>query len=142
MNVYKKSILIIVVITLIGIGGFFIWDHFLSGKNDKGAKEETIDELIKKSVDTETITTNIADGGFVKIKFKLITNTAKNAEELRKLPFLTESTIIKYFNGLKKKEIIGPEGFFKIETEVKAELNKSIGHDFVTKVYIVDNVVQ
>jgi flagellar protein FliL len=143
MNVYKKSILIIGIITIIGIAGFFIWNYMLSKPDDKETKkQETIEELLEKSVDTEVITTNLADDGLAKMKFKIITTSKKNAEELTKLSFLTESTIIKYFNGLTKQEMTGPGAIEAIENKLKDDLNKALGLEHITKVYIVEHMVQ
>jgi flagellar protein FliL len=143
MNVYKKSILIIAIITLVGIAGFLGWNYLQSKPEEKETKkQETIEELLEKSVDTEVITTNLADEGLAKMKFKIITTSKKNAEELTKLSFLTESTIIKYFNGMTKQEMTGPAAIETIESILKDELNQVLGHEYVTRVYIVEHMVQ
>lgn len=143
MNVYKKSILIIGIITIIGIAGFFVWNYLQSKPDEKETKkQETIEELLEKSVDTEVISTNLADEGLAKVKLKIITTSKKNAKELTKLSFLTESTIIKYFNGLTKQEMTGPGAIETIESKLKDDLNKALGHEYVTKVYIVEHMVQ
>lgn len=143
MNVYKKSILIIGIITIIGIAGFFVWNYLQSKPDEKETKkQETIEELLEKSVDTEVISTNLADEGLAKVKLKIITTSKKNAKELTKLSFLTESTIIKYFNGLTKQEMTGPGAIEAIESKLKDDLNKALGHEYVTKVYIVEHMVQ
>jgi flagellar protein FliL len=142
MNVYKKSILIIAIITIIGIAGFFTWNYLQTKPDKETKKQETIEELLEKSVDTEVIATNLADQGMAKMKFKIITTSKKNAEELTKLSFLTESTIIKYFNGLTKKEMTGPGAIESIETKLMDNLNKALGHEYVTRIYIVEHMVQ
>jgi flagellar protein FliL len=143
MNVYKKSILIIGIITIIGIAGFFTWDYLKSKPDEKETtKQESIEEILEKSIDTEEITTNLADQGIAKMKFKIITTSKKNAEELTKLSFLTESTIIKYFNGMTKQEMTGQGAIETIETSLKDNLNKALGHEYVTKIYIVEHMVQ
>lgn len=143
MNVYKKSILIIGIITIIGIAGFFVWNYLQSKSDEKETKkQETIEELLEKSVDTEVISTNLADEGLAKVKLKIITTSKKNAKELTKLSFLTESTIIKYFNGLTKQEMTGTGAIETIESNLKDDLNKALGHEYVTKVYIVEHMVQ
>jgi flagellar protein FliL len=143
MNVYKKSILIIGIITIIGVAGFFTWNYLQTKPDEKETKkQETIENLLEKSVETETITTNLADVGLAKMKFKIITNSKKNAEELTKLSFLTESTIIKYFNGVTKQEMTGTGAIETIENKLKDDLNKALGHEYVTKVYIVEHMVQ
>lgn len=143
MKLYLKSIMIMGIITVIGVGGFLGWRYF-ENKPKETAKETapTIDELLKKSVDTEAITTNFVDGGFVKAQFKIITTSEKQAEEVTKLTFRVESSIINSLNGMKKKDALGPDGFALIENNVKNELNKELGGNYVTKVYTVDLLVQ
>ncbi len=143
MNLYLKSFLIIAVISIIGVGGFFAWNHFNSPAEEKAKVEKpTIDEVLKKSVDTEEITTNFADGGFIKTKFKIITTSENNAEEIKKLDFRVEDTIIKSFNSMKKEEASGPKGFTLIEKSLKDKLNKELGSNYITRVYMVDKMIQ
>lgn len=143
MKVYKLSIILLISITLVGLGGYFAWDYFNSSKKESATqKEKTIEEILEQSVDTMPVTTNFADGGFLKAQFKLITTSKKNAEELSKLLFKVESTIIKTINGIKMDEARGPEGFTLMEEKIKEALNKDFGSDYITRVYIVDTVSQ
>ncbi|WP_318507815.1 flagellar basal body-associated FliL family protein [Bacillus sp. T3] len=144
MNLLKKSILIVAIITIIGVGAFFAW-HLLNNADEekKNSEELTVEELLEISIDTEPITTNLADGSIIKIDFKIVTDSKNSAEEMEKLKFRVESTIIKSLNGMKKKDVIGLEGFTAIQDKLKNELNKEfVSKDMITKVYIVDLLVQ
>lgn len=139
----KILIILIVVIVIGGFGGFFLWDHYFAPDKAKEKSDPpTIEELVAKSVDTEDITTNFADGGYIKTKFKIITKSDKTAEELKKLQFLVESSIIKSINRMKKEEAAGPDGIVLIETNIKNEINHNLGEDYITEVFMVDELIQ
>ncbi|NMD69125.1 hypothetical protein HHO41_02405 [Bacillus sp. DNRA2] len=143
MNLLKKSLLIIGIITIIGVGAFFVW-YFLNAPDEtKNQDDLSIEELQEISLDTEPIMTNLADGNFVKAQFKIVTKSKKTAEEITKLNFRVENTIIKNINGLKKEEIIGLDHFADLEENLKNDLNKEFdSKDYITKVYIVELLVQ
>lgn len=144
MNLLKKSLMIIGIITIIGVGAFFVW-YFLNESNEVKSNQDdlSVEELLEISLDTETITTNLADGNFIKAKFKIVTKSKKTAEEIGKLNFRIENTIIKNINGLNKEDVIGFEQFTSLEENLKKELNKEFdSKGYITRVYIVDFVVQ
>ncbi|PFP30800.1 hypothetical protein COJ96_02220 [Bacillus sp. AFS073361] len=140
MNLYKKSMLIIGIITLVGVGGYFGWEKLNAPKEE--IKEPTAEELLEQSVDTEMITTNFADEGFIKMRFKIITKSKKDAEEIGKLQFHIESSIIQYVNNIKKEEANGPKGLTLIENNLQKVLNQELGTNYITRVYMIDKVVQ
>jgi flagellar protein FliL len=144
MNLLKKSILIVAAITIIGVGAFFVWYYLNAPEETKNnADDITVDELVEISVDTEIISTNLADGKFIKAKFKIITKSKKTAEEVEKLNFRVENTIIKSLNSLTKEQVIGLDGLTAIEKNLKKELNKEFdSKDSITRVYIVESIVQ
>ncbi|MCH6263918.1 flagellar basal body-associated FliL family protein [Neobacillus citreus] len=143
MKSLKLFLIAIGVLLLISIGGYFAYQHFLGPGQTKGEEElPTIDQVLEKSVDTENITTNFANGGFIKTKFKIITTSPKNAEEVKKLQFLVESSIIKTINRMTKEESVGSAGITLIEENVKEELNKELGEKYVTRVYLTDELIQ
>jgi flagellar protein FliL len=152
MNLFKKTILVIGIITVLGVGGYVVWDQLFTSEKEVKAKDinqsmdtvldQPVDELIEQSIDTETITTNFVDKGFIKTKFKIITSSKEKAEEIKKLQFLVESTIIKSLNEMKQEEAKGLQGFTYIETILKDKLNKELGKDYITRVYTVDLLIQ
>ncbi|WP_147535404.1 flagellar basal body-associated FliL family protein [Bacillus marasmi] len=143
MNLLKKSLLIIGSITFIGVGAFFVWFALNAPSETKNQDEVSIEELLEISLDTKPITTNLADGNFMQAKFKIVTKSQKTAEEISKLNFRIENTIIKNINSLKKNEVIGIKGFKSLEESIENDLNKEFdSKDYITRVYIVDFLVQ
>ncbi|WP_251554548.1 flagellar basal body-associated FliL family protein [Neobacillus muris] len=142
MKLYIKSIVIIGIITVAGLGGYFGWEYFQKPKDAEAKESPSAEELLAMSVDTESITTNFKDGGFIKTKFKLITTSKDKAEELKKLEFRIESTIIQYINEVDKENVNGPDGIISLEDNLKTELNKELGDDSITKVYMIEKIIQ
>ena len=145
MKLHVKTILILVVITAIGVSGYFLWQHFKNAdQNEAKSKDSlvTVDDLINVSVDTEEITTNFADGDIIQVRFKLITKSEIHAEEIEKINFTTQDSIIQTINQIKKSDAVGPNGFTMIENNVKDDLNKALGEDLITRVYLVEKLIQ
>ena len=142
MKLYLKSLLIIGVITVIGVGGYFVWQYLQTPKEAVAKEAPTAEELLARSFDTEEITTNFKDGGFIKSKFKIVTTTKDQAEDLNKLGFQVESTIIQYINEINKDSVNQPDGIMAFEDNIKTELNKELHHNYITRVYIIEKIVQ
>ena len=53
----------------------------------RNSKEPTIDEMIEATVDIPEITTNLASNDFIRISFKIQTDSKKAKEELEKRKF-------------------------------------------------------
>ncbi|MDF2557325.1 MAG: flagellar basal body-associated protein FliL [Bacillales bacterium] len=145
MKLHVKTILILVVITVIGVSGYFVWKHVTAPKKPEAkSKQElvTVDNLVKASIDTEAITANFSDGHFIQMKFKLIAKSETSAEEIKKLNFKTQGAIIQTINQIKMADAVGPKGFTLIEDNVKVELNKALGKGLITEVYLVEKLIQ
>lgn len=142
MNLYIKSTLIIALITVIGIGGIFTWKRVTAPSSANTNQTLSVDDLLKQSVDTEPITTNFTDGGFIKAQFKLVTTSSKKAEELQKLSFEVQNTIIQTLNEMKSNDFNGPEGFDLAENLLKKKLNQVLGKDYIERIYTIEKTVQ
>lgn len=145
MKLHIKTIIILIAITAIGVAIYFYWQHKtqdmrLGVKAELG--QQTVDDLIAESVDTDPITANFADGDFIKVQFKLIIKSQTKAEEIKKLSFRTQDNIIKTINQIKRSDAVGPNGVDLIENSVKKNLNKDLGENIVTDVYLVDKLIQ
>lgn len=145
MKLYMKTIIILVIITVIGISGYFVWQYLTAPeKTEVKSKQEPvkIEELVEMSVDTDQITANFADGKYINVQFKLITKSKTDAEEIKKMSFKTTDAIIKTINQIKMTDAVGPKGFTLIEKSVKENLNKALGKDSITHVYLIDKLIQ
>ena len=74
-------LIILVTITLIGVIAVVLVTQLNKG-HDK--VEPTIDEIVVSSVDVAEITTNLADGSFVRIQLKIQTDYKRAADRVIK----------------------------------------------------------
>jgi flagellar protein FliL len=142
MNLYIKSTLIIALITLIGVGGILAWEKMNVYSEAKTNETLSVDDLLKQSVDTGQIMTNCSDGGFIKAQFKLIATSPKKAEDLQKLSFKVQNTIIQTLNGMTSQDFNGPKGFDLVEGLLKKRLNQELGDNDIERVYTTEKTVQ
>ena len=73
-------LIILVTITLLGGVAYVVYSEF--NKGTEVYAEPTIDEILLASVDVPEITTNLADKRYVKIQFKIQTNSDVAGQEL------------------------------------------------------------
>jgi flagellar protein FliL len=145
MKLYMKSLIIIAVITTVGVGGFAAWHYMATpapAKAKANADEPSIDEVLNQSIEVGPITTNLKDGGIIKTKFELVCSSAKSAEEVKKVSFQIESTIIQYLSGVKKEDLVGANGLDSLEGNVKRKLNQALGSEVIKRVYTTDKLIQ
>lgn len=112
----------------------------LSGDDPK--KEPSIDEVLEASVDIPEVTTNLASDDFIKISFKIETDSKKAKEELEKRDFQVRNIIIYELSEKKSEELQGKEGKIKLEETLQTKLNSLMQEGKVQKVYITGSLLQ
>ena len=86
------TIMLIMLVTITLIGVIVV---VLLTQLDKGSTSgPTIDEIVESSVDVPEITTNLADGSFVRISLKIQGSDKKAGEELLKRDFQVKNIVI------------------------------------------------
>lgn len=77
-------VLLVMFLTLAVAGGavFLSWDYITAGEKENA--EPTIDEIIERSYDTEELTTNLLNNGFVRSKYKIQLDSKDALHELEK----------------------------------------------------------
>ena len=76
-------------------------------------------KFLKHSVDITEITTNLASNDFIRISFKIQTDSKKAKEELRKENFQVNNIIILELSGIEVEEIQGKEGQLKLRGNIE-----------------------
>ena len=94
------------------------------------------------SVDIKEITTNLASNDFIRISFKIQTDSKDAKEELEKRDFQVNNIIILELSGLEVEEIQGKEGQSKLEETLKTKINEFLQEGKVQKVYITQFLLQ
>lgn len=93
-------LVLLLVITLAGAGAFiYIWKF----TGEQKTNEPSIDEILESSVDIEEMTTNLASNNFIRISFKIQTDSKEAKEELEKRDFQVKNIIIQELSEKKQK---------------------------------------
>ena len=131
--------ILLVIIALVGAVAIIM---LLNTNNQSKDSEPTIDEVLEASVDIKEITTNLASNDFIRISFKIQTDSKEAKEELEKRDFQVNNIIILELSGLEVEEIQGKEGQLKLEETLKTKINEILQEGKVQKVYITQFLLQ
>lgn len=131
-------LIILVTITLFGV----IVVVLLTQMDKEKPDGPTIDEIIESSVDIPEITTNLADGSFVRITLKIQASDKKAGEELFKRDFQVKNIVIQELSEMEEKALEGKQGKITFQDAIKAQLNELMQEGEVTQVYITSYVLQ
>lgn len=139
----KTMIIILVVIALIGaISVYFLLQHNNGNGNGNGNKQPTIDDILKVSVDVNNITTNLAGNNYVKMSFKIQTDSIAAKDELTKRDFQVKNIIIELLSDTKASDLQGKVGIIKLEDTLRSKINEVMQDGQVVNVYITDSLLQ
>lgn len=132
-------LILLVAIMLVGVIAFVAVMKFTG---DEGKSEPSIDEILEASVDIPEITTNLASNDFIKISFKIETDSKKAKEELEKRDFQVRNIIIYELSEKKAEELQGKTGKMNLEDTLKGKLNSLMQDGKINKVYITGSLLQ
>jgi flagellar protein FliL len=132
------TLILLVTITLVGVLALIVVMKF----NDDEVKEPSIDEVIEASVDVPEITTNLLSGDYIRISFKIQTDSKKAKEELEKRDFQVKNIIIEELSEMKSEQLQGKEGKQQLESTIKEKANSLMQEGKVEKVYITSYMIQ
>lgn len=138
-KVIITMLVLLLVITLAGAGAFiYIWKF----TGDEKGKEQSIEEILESSVDVEEITTNLATDNFIRISFKIQTDSKKAKEELDKRDFQVKNIINQELSEKTTEDLKGKNGQIKLENDLKDKINELMQEGKVVQVYIVNSLLQ
>ncbi len=132
-------LIILVTITLIGVIVVVLLTQLDKGTAKTGP---TIDEIVESSVDIPEITTNLADGSFVKITLKIQASDKDSGEELLKRDFQVKNIVIQELSEMEKESLEGKQGKVAFQNAIKSQVNELMQSGEVTQVYITSYVLQ
>ncbi|PKR78628.1 flagellar basal body-associated protein FliL [Halalkalibacillus sediminis] len=135
----KIMLSVLISLTIIGVIAIII---LLYGDTAEGSPgERTLDDMVESSFVTEEITTDLSDGNYVRIQFRVVTDGEKAHEHLQKgEAFQLNNAIIKELTVLEEEDF--RSGLNNVEENIKLELNQLLEEGTVTDVYTVDKVLQ
>lgn len=133
-------LIILVSITLVGVIALVLILNKDDGSASAGAP--SADELVEASVIVPEVTTNLADGDFVKIAFTIQTNDKKAKQELEKRMFQVNNIIISELSELNAEQLQGKQGKEQLQNIMKQSINGIMQEGTVEKVYITSSIIQ
>ncbi|NHM29802.1 flagellar basal body-associated protein FliL [Neobacillus terrae] len=110
--------------------------------NKAEAKGPTIDEVLEDSVDIPQLTTNLASDDYIRISFKIQTDSTDAKDEVQKRDFQVKNIIIQELSEKQAKDLQGKEGKLQLENALKHRINQLMQNGKVVKVYITDSLLQ
>ena len=132
-------LIILIAITLVGAVALVV---VLKFTGEEGQKEPTIDEVLEASVDIPELTTNLASDDFIRISFKIQTDSKKAKEELEKRDFQVKNIIIHTLSVRASDELKAAEGQTKLENVLRDQISKIMQEGTVERVYITESLIQ
>lgn len=138
----KLLTIMLVLLTVILLVGTVAIIIILKTTGEGTAKEPTIDEVIESSVDIPEMTTNLASDDYIRISFKIQTDSEEAMEEMTKRDFQAKNIIIQQLSEMKAEELKGKEGKERLTSQLKSELNDIMQDGKVLEVYITSYIIQ
>ncbi|MGM7635834.1 flagellar basal body-associated protein FliL [Bacillus sp. Hm123] len=138
----KLLTIMLVLLTVILLVGTIAIIIILKSSGEGSAKEPTIDEVIESSVDIPELTTNLASDDYIRISFKIQTDSKDAMEEMTKRDFQANNIIIKQLSEMKAEELKGSKGKEQLTEKLKMELNEIMQDGKVLEVYITSYIIQ
>ncbi|MGP4059834.1 flagellar basal body-associated protein FliL [Halobacillus sp. H74] len=137
MNIFKTMMITLSALTILGVVALIIVFNF----NDSEASgERSIDDIRESSLVTDEITTDLQSGDYVRISFRIVTDSKDSLEELEKRDFQLKNLLIKELATMEAKAF--KSGLSNLEEKIKLKLNEVMTEGKITDVYTVNKVLQ
>lgn len=131
--------ILLVAITLVGAIAVVV---ILKVTGEDKETELTIDEVLEASVDIPQMTANLASNDFIRISFKIQTDSVEAKEELEKRDFQVKNIIILELSEKNAADLKGKEGQQKLESDLKTKISEIMQEGKVEHVYITESLLQ
>lgn len=134
-------IILIILVTITLVGGIL---YVVYSQSNAGTEtsDPTIDEILVASVDVPEITTNLSDKRYVKIQFKIQTNSEEAAQELAKRDFQVKNLIIQELSEMTQEDLKGKQGKVGLQQTLKTQINELMQEGEIQQVYITSYIIQ
>ncbi|MDQ0350629.1 flagellar FliL protein [Alkalibacillus filiformis] len=126
-------------LTIIGIVAIILLVFVDFNENIDG--ERTIGEMAESSFVTNEITTDLSDGSFVRIQFRVVTDNQNTSEQLQEgESFMINDAIIQELTVLEGEDF--RTNLDRVRDEVATALNDRLDEGEVTDIFITEKTVQ
>ncbi|MBM7647123.1 flagellar FliL protein [Bacillus ectoiniformans] len=136
------TIMVVLLTVILLVGTVAIVIILKSSKGETTAKEPSIDEVIESSVDIPEMTTNLASNDYIRISFKIQTDSKEAMEEMTKRDFQAKNLIIQQLSEMKSEDLKGKEGKERLTDQLRMEFNNIMQDGKVLEVYITSYIIQ
>ncbi|ARA97158.1 MULTISPECIES: flagellar basal body-associated protein FliL [Geobacillus] len=138
-KVIQTMVIMLAIIALAGTVALVMVMKMAGGEKQG---EPSADELAESSIDIPEMTTNLADGRYIKISFKIQTDSDKGKEEAEKRDFQIKDVIIERLSEMKAADFKGKEGMAALKERLKQDINALMQEGKVENVYITSFILQ
>ena len=138
-KVLTMMLLLLVFITLVGVIALVMILNSDGGKI--GRNGQTIDDIVKASVEVPEITTNLANSEFIKISFTIQTDGKDGKEELEKRNFQVNNIIITELSELTAEQFEGKKGKENLQEKLKTRIDSIMQEGTIEHVYITSSII-
>nr|WP_255349871.1 flagellar basal body-associated protein FliL [Halobacillus sp. BBL2006] len=137
-NIFKTMIIVLSSLTVLGVVALILVTNL--GGTEEASGERSIDDIRESSYLTDDITTDLQSGDYVRIRFRIVTDSKNSLEELEKRDFQVQNILIKELATMESDAF--QTGLSGLEETLKLKLNEFMTEGKVTDVYTVDKVLQ
>lgn len=138
-KVLTMMLLLLVFITLVGVIALVMILNSDGGKIEGNG--QTIDDIVKASVEVPEITTNLANSEFIKISFTIQTDGKDGKEELEKRNFQVNNIIITELSELTAEQFEGKKGKENLQEKLKTRIDSIMQEGTIEHVYITSSII-
>lgn len=136
------TIMVVLLAVILLAGTIAVIIILRSSGGDTTDEGPTIDEVLESSVDIPEMTTNLASEDFIRISFKIQTDSPDAMAEMTKRDFQAKDVIIQKLSEMTADDLQGEAGKKKLTETLKAELNNIMQDGKVEAVYITSYIIQ
>lgn len=132
-------VLVVLTVALVGVYFFLVHKPHASASQ----KAPSIDQIVNQlSVDTDEITTNLADNKFIKIQFKIQVSNKQAKKELTERQFQVNNTILYILSNKTETDLEGQNGIKNLEEDLQSKLNQLMVSGKIVHVYTTEKLIQ
>ncbi|WP_411955456.1 flagellar basal body-associated FliL family protein [Alkalibacillus sp. S2W] len=134
----KIMLTTIITLTIVGIVAIILLIYVDFDESDS---EPTISDMADSSFVTDEITTDLADGQFIRVQFRIVTDNQDTSEQLKSGDhFVINDAIIEELTVLEGSDFRNE--LTSVREDVKGAINDRLDEGEVTNVFITQKAVQ
>ncbi|MBP3039471.1 flagellar basal body-associated protein FliL [Bacillaceae bacterium Marseille-Q3522] len=136
------TIMLLLLTTITLVGTIVIVVTYMRTNQQTAGSEPTIDQVLEASVDISDITTNLENNDYIRMSFKIQTDSKEAKEELEKRDFQVRNIIIQELSEKSNDDLKGKNGKIQLEVDLKGKINEIMQSGEVVQVFITDSLLQ